>query len=129
MICMFTPPKPLEYFKFQYSLNTNGSRFSNTVIDKLPQLTYRFAEGDNWTATDTRIKNKSEEMDNWFQNYWNLRLEDDKRNDELFEEELKQTILNAYESFKEKWTKKLEKEFEHEFEEAIVKFMNSKDKT
>lgn len=125
---MFTPPNKLEYFKFQYSRNTNGSRFSNTAVDKLPQLSYRFAEGNNWTATDKRINNRWEEMDKWFQNYWNLRNKDDKRNDVLFEEELEQAILNAYESLKDKWVMKLEKEFEYEFEEDVVKFLNSKNK-
>jgi hypothetical protein len=125
---MFTPPNKLEYFKFQYSRNANGSRFSNTVVDKLPQLSYRFAEGNNWTATDNRINNKWEEMDKWFQNYWNLRNKDNRRNDVLFEEELEQAILNAYESLKDKWVMKLEKEFEYEFEEDVVKFLNSKNK-
>jgi len=126
---MNTQPSPLEYFKFQYSRNSNGSRFSHTIIDKLPQLSYRFAEGENWKATDYRIKDKWSEMDSWFQNYWNLRLTNNKRNDELFEEELEQAILGAYENLKERWTKKLEKEFELEFEEAVVKFLNSKNKS
>ena len=126
---MNTQPSPLEYFKFQYSRNSNGSRFSHTIIDKLPQLSYIFSEGENWKATDYRIKDKWSEMDSWFQNYWNLRLTNNKRNDELFEEELEQAILGAYENLKERWTKKLEKEFELEFEEAVVKFLNSKNKS
>ena len=126
---MNTPPSPLEYFKFQYSRNTNGSRFCHTIIDKLPQLSYRFAEGENWNATDYRIKDKWSEMDSWFQNYWSLRLTNNRRNDELFEEELEQAILGAYENLKERWTKKLEKEFEIEFEEAVVKFLNTKNKS
>ncbi len=124
---MNTPANPLEYFKFQYSRNTNGSRFSHTVVDKLPHISYRFAVGSNWNATDERIKNRWVEMDRWFQNYWNLR-KDGRRNGELFEEELEQSILNAYESLKEKWTEKLEEEFESEFEEDLTKFLISKQK-
>ena len=123
---MFTRPEPLTYFKFQYGINRNGNRFSNTVIDKLPHLGYRFAEGDNWNANDYRIKNKVSEMDAWFKKYWTITDANRVRNDLAYEEDLEKAILNAYESVKENWNKKLEKEFEKEFAEDLVKFLNSK---
>ena len=123
---MFTRPEPLTYFKFQYSVNRNGNRFSNTVIDKLPHLGYRFTEGDNWNANDYRIKNKVSEMDAWFKKYWATTDANRVRNDVAYEEDLEKAILNAYEAVKENWNKKLEKDFEKEFAEDLVKFLNSK---
>lgn len=123
---MFTRPEPLTYFKFQYSVNRNGNRFSNTVIDNLPNLGYRFTEGDNWNANDYRIKNKISEMDAWFKKYWTTTDANRVRNDVAYEEDLEKAILNAYETVKENWNKKIEKDFEKEFAEDLVKFLNSK---
>lgn len=122
---MHTQPSKLEYFKFQYSKNSNGTRFNNTVIDQLPQLSYRFAEGNNWSATDSRILNRADEINEWFKKYWEIRNEDNIRNDELYEKELEEAILSTYETLKERWINKIEQEFEREFD-PVVKFITSK---
>ena len=123
---MNTPNYSLTSFKFQYSKSLSGNRFSHTVIDKFPTLSYRFAEGDNWKATDYRIKDKWNEMSKWFENYWGLRSPNNRANGDLFEDELEDAILCAYEKVKEKWILKLERDFEKEFEEDVVKFLNYK---
>ena len=122
---MHTQPSKLEYFKFQYSKNSTGTRFNNTVIDQLPQLSYRFAEGNNWSATDSRILNRADEINEWFKKYWEIRNEDNIRNDELYEKELEEAILSTYETLKERWINKIEQEFEREFD-PVVKFITSK---
>ena len=126
---MNTPAYPLKSFKFQYSKNLIGTRFSHTVIDKFPSLSYRFAQGGNWKATDYRIKDKWSEISKWFENYWDLRDTKNNTNGDLFEDELETEILKAFEKVKEKWILKLERDFEKQFEEDVVKFLNSKSKS
>jgi hypothetical protein len=123
---MNTPAYPLKSFKFQYSKNLIGARFSHTVIDKYPSLSYRFSQGDNWKATDYRIKDKWTEVSKWFDNYWDLRCPNNRTNGDLFEDELEDVILKSYEKIKEKWTLKMERDFEKEFAEDLVKFLHSK---
>ena len=126
---MNTPSYPLKSFKFQYSQNLIGSRFSHTLVDKFPSLSYRFAQEGNWKATDYRIKDKWDEMSRWFENYWDLRDNNNKSNGDLFEDELENEILKAFEEVKEKWLLKLERDFEKQFEDDVVKFLNSKSRS
>jgi hypothetical protein len=122
---MHTPPRPFEYFKFQYSKNTNGSRFTHTVIDKLPQLSYRFAEGSNWKATDYRITAQKDAIYKWFEGYWDNKSNSNfLDNQTLYERDLEQAILNAYEEVNKKWTAKLEKELEENFDEKVLGFLS-----
>lgn len=125
---MNTPAYPLTSFKFQYSKNLIGSRFSHTIIDKYPVFSYRFAQEENWKATDYRINDKWTEMSHWFENYWDLRNSNNRANGDLFQDELEDAILSCYEKVKEKWQLKLEEDFEKKFEEDVVKFLNSKAK-
>ena len=106
---MNTPAYPLKSFKFQYSKNLSGNRFSHTVIDKYPSLSYRFAQDSNWKATDYRIKHKWTEMSTWFENYWELRGAKNRSNGDLYEDDLGDAILKAYEKINEKWRLKMEK--------------------
>ena len=122
---MFTPNEPLWYFKFQYSINSNGSRFSHTIIDKLPNLHYRFALGSNWRATDYRVTTKAKEIEVWFKNYWETRPSPNSVvNRGLYEKELELTIRQAYEELNEKWNKKLEAEFEQHFDDSLLSFLS-----
>jgi hypothetical protein len=124
---MFTPATLLNYFKFQYSNNSNGTRFKNTTIDKLPTLHYRFGEGNNWAATDLRVTAKQSEIQKWFDNYWETRPNPNSFvNQGLYEKELEEAILSAYNNLNEKWTKKLEKEFELEFQDETLGFFSGK---
>lgn len=126
---MNTPGYPLTSFKFQYSQNLIGSRFSHTVIDKYPSLSYRFNQGKNWKATDYRIKDKWTEVSKWFEDYWDSKSLKNRANGDLFQDDLEDAILAAYEKVKEKWQLKVEKDFEKQFEEDLAKFLNSKSKS
>lgn len=123
---MFTPNGLLGYFKFQYSINKNGTRFSHTCIDRLPSLHYRHGYGTNWAANDYRVTTKVNEISEWFNRYWDTRASSTSgSNQDLYEAELEQAILDAYNKLNEKWTKKLEHEFEQAFDNKILGFLNA----
>jgi len=122
---MNTPTEPLSYFKFQYSKNSSGSRFTHTNIDKLPMLYYRHAEGNNWNANDLRVTNNMEAIYKWFENYWEIKSSPNAYNNcTQYELELEQSILEAYKNLNEKWMKKLEAEFEEKFDDKLIEFLN-----
>ena len=122
---MFTKAEPLWYFKFQHSKNDTGTKFKHTVVDKLPSLHYRFAEGSNWNASDYRVTAKLDEIYKWFDNYWESRPNPKSVvNRGLYEKELEDTILKAYEELNKRWNLKLEKDFEEAFDDKLLGFMS-----
>jgi len=124
---VFTKAEPLWYFKFQHSKNETGSRFSHTVVDKLPSLHYRFAVDKNWTANDYRVTTKMKEIETWFNNYWETKPTPNSIvNRGLYEKELELAITEAYKNLNEKWNKKLEVEFENHFSDDLLGFMSGK---
>jgi hypothetical protein len=124
---VYTKAEPLWYFKFQLSKNETGSRFSHTVVDKLPCLHYRFALGSNWTANDYRVTTKMKEVETWFDNYWETKETPSSIvNRGLYEKELELAITEAYKNLNEKWNKKVEADFEKHFDDDLLGFMSGK---
>ena len=122
---MYTKKQALWYFKFQHSKNDTGTKFKHTVVDSLPTLSYRFAEGKNWKATDYRVKANKDEIYKWFDNYWESRPNPNSVvNRGLYEKELEEAILKAYNELNERWNEKLEREFEHHFDDKLLGFMS-----
>jgi hypothetical protein len=138
-----TPNSDLIDFKLVYSENVgfdlqNKPKYKHTKIEALPKLTYDFAIGENWKATDYRVDNNWDNIFKWFSNYWNIKNEfsEDlnqqkisrfKTNQMLYEEDLQNSILNAIESTNIKWKEKVRVDFENEFDDKLVKFIKSKE--
>lgn len=138
-----TPNSNLIDFKLVYSECVgfdlkNKPKYKHTKIETLPTLTYDFAIGENWIATDYRVENNWDNIFKWFANYWNIENEysEDfnqqkisrfKTNQMLYEEDLQSSILNAIESTNIKWKEKVEADFENEFDDKLVKFIKSKE--
>ena len=123
---MITPNLKLIEFKFQYSTNHGGrSRFSNTVIDTTPSIGYNFAEGNNWKATDNRIKDKQDDVWIWHANFWKT-IPDNSRltYQDLYEDDLEKEILDAYARVNDKWSKKLHEDFEAHYADEVLGFFN-----
>ena len=122
---MYTKADPLWYFKLQYSKNGNGTRFKHTEVDKLPSLHYRFAHENNWKATDYRVTTKWDDINKWFEKYWENRPTPSSIvNRGLYEKELEETILTAIESLNLRWTEKIEREFESQFDDKMLGFLS-----
>jgi hypothetical protein len=122
---ILTRTDPLGYFKVRYSKNNNGTNFKHTDIDKLPLLSYRFAEGDNWKATDYRVSERMEEIAEWHDKYWEKRPAPSSfMNRGLYEKDLEDTIMNALNDLNERWLVKLEKEFEEAFDDKLLGFLS-----
>lgn len=126
---MFTKADPLWYFKVRYSKNNTGTNFKHTDIDKLPSLSYRFAEGSNWKATDYRVETRWKDVYQWYEKYWETRPSPNSVvNRGLYEKDLEQAILSAISELNERWTVKLEREFEEAFDEKLLGFLSGEKK-
>ena len=125
---MYTPKQKLNTFKFQYSTNHGGyARFTNTVIDTTPAIDYKFATGNNWTATDNRIKDKLDDAWKWHENFWNTIPKNSRTTyQDLYETDLENEILEAYKRVNDKWSKKLHEDFEAHYDEVLGFFNGEK---
>lgn len=123
---MFTPKLKLYRFKFQYSTNRAGNaRFTNTVIDTTPAINYKFGHGNNWKATDNRIKDKLEDSWLWLENFWKTIPKNSRETyQQLYENDLEKEILEAYEKVNDKWSKKLHEDFEAHYADEVLGFFN-----
>jgi hypothetical protein len=122
---MYSKADPLWYFKIRLSKNDTGTRFKHTEIDKLPSLQYRFAEGNNWKATDYRVSTKWKEISQWFDKYWESRPNPNSVvNRGLYERELEKVVLDAISQLNERWNTKLEREFEETFDDKMLGFLS-----
>jgi hypothetical protein len=123
---MFTPKQKLNTFKFQYSINHGGyARFTNTVIDTTPSIDYKFAHGNNWTATDNRIKDKLDDVWVWHENFWKTNPKNSRLTyQDLYETDLEKEILDAYKRVNDKWSKKLHEDFEVHYADEVLGFFN-----
>ena len=122
---MNTKNKPLKYFKLIYSRNGTGTTFKHTHVDKLPSLSYRFAEGDNWKATDYRVSTRWDDVIKWHENYWETRSTPTSYvNEGLYNKELEKVVTEAIRELNERWTVKLEREFEEAFDDKLLGFLS-----